>query len=98
MSSVGNIANEIHVIREDLAAHRRELLDHVKDENVWREKIEEQQARYQEFLDMLIEREKARARIRQAVIEKSLAGLIWAVIAFVGTAAWQWVQARILHQ
>lgn len=40
------------------------------------------------FVHMLIEREKYRRAIRKAVIEKTLAGLVWAAIVGLGTLAW----------
>lgn len=36
------------------------------------------------YLDLLIEREKSRASFRQAVIEKTIASLIWAMLVGLG--------------
>ena len=45
---------------------------------------DETHARHHEYLDLLLQKEKDRAALRQAIIEKTLAGLIWAAIAAVG--------------
>ena len=44
--------------------------------------------KYEGLLEMLIEREKERAAMRKAVIEKTLAGLIWAGIVGLLSLAW----------
>jgi len=41
-----------------------------------------------QYLDMLIERENKRAELRKAIIEKTLASLIWSGIVALGYAIW----------
>lgn len=41
--------------------------------------------RYAAFLDMLVEREQAAAKMRAAIIEKSIVALIWGVVIGFGT-------------
>lgn len=40
-------------------------------------------------------REARRAKLSQAIIEKSLIGLFWMVLLGLGTAVWQWVKASV---
>lgn len=42
--------------------------------------------KYDNLLDVLLKRERERERLRRAVIEKTLAGATWALIAFMVTA------------
>lgn len=42
----------------------------------------------QQYVRMAIEREARRAKVQQAIIEKSLSGLVWAGLVAIGTALW----------
>lgn len=42
----------------------------------------------QQYVRLLIAREARRAKVAQAIIEKSLAGLVWAGLVAIGTALW----------
>lgn len=53
---------------------------------------EEFQDRHGKLLDLLLEREQTRKKLNTAIIEKSFAGVIWAVIVFVGVASWEWMK------
>ena len=44
--------------------------------------------KYGQFLDMLIERERQRERLRSAIIEKTLSGLILAAVVGLLSLAW----------
>ena len=47
------------------------------------------------WVRMAIEREARREKVHQAIIEKSLAGLVWALIAAVGTGAWHLIKSYL---
>jgi len=47
------------------------------------------------WVRMALEREARRETLQRAIIEKSLAGLVWAAIAGIGAAAWQVVKAYL---
>ena len=49
-------------------------------------------AKYEPMLAILIEREQERAAIRKAVIEKTLAGLIYSALIAVLVGAWHWTK------
>lgn len=51
--------------------------------------------RQHEFLDALMEREARRAAVQQAIIEKSLAGLVWSAMVGIGLAVWQYLRDHI---
>ena len=51
--------------------------------------------KYEGLLEMLIEREKERAAMRKAVIEKTLAGLIWAGIVGLLSLAWNGLHVEL---
>lgn len=50
----------------------------------------------QEWVRKAIEAESRKIRFRDAVIEKSLAGLVWAALLFLGAAVWSYVRT-LLH-
>lgn len=45
----------------------------------------------QQWVRLAIKREARRERFQQAVIEKSLSALVWAAMALVGVALWEFV-------
>lgn len=51
--------------------------------------------RYERLLDLLVERERRRAALWSAVIEKTLAGLVWAGIVAMVLGLWQYVKAEL---
>ena len=51
--------------------------------------------KYEGLLEMLIEREKERAAMRRAVIEKTLSGLIWAGIVGLLSLAWNGLSTEV---
>ena len=53
------------------------------------------QAAYEEYLKMALDREMNAKKWRQAVIEKSTIGFIWAAICFIGVASWEYIQKHI---
>jgi hypothetical protein len=48
----------------------------------------------QRWVKMAIQKEAQAIAFRRAVIEKSLAGLVWAAIVFVGTVFYDWAVAH----
>lgn len=51
--------------------------------------------RYQSYLELCIERESDKKRMRQAVIEKTLIGLAWGGVVFIGVAIWNYLRAQL---
>ena len=50
--------------------------------------LEARRGKYDTFMNMLMEREAARNAMRKAVIEKTLAGLIWMVVVGFVSLVW----------
>ena len=48
-----------------------------------------------DFIGALMEREARRAAVQQAIIEKSLAGLVWSAMVGLGLAVWQYLNDHI---
>lgn len=48
-----------------------------------------------EFVNRLIAREDKRAAFRDAVIEKTTASLVWAIVVGLGLAIWQYVKDHL---
>ena len=46
----------------------------------------------QQYVRMLIAREARRAKVAQAIVEKSLAGLVWSAIAGFGYLLLEWLK------
>lgn len=44
---------------------------------------------HHKFIQLLIEREEDKKRLRRAIIEKTLTSLIWSLIVFIALAAWK---------
>lgn len=51
-------------------------------------------AKYDAFLDMLLEREKNRAALTKALIEKGLGALVWAAVGGLCALVWAGMQAE----
>jgi hypothetical protein len=47
---------------------------------------------YGEHLKLSVAREQERAKLRQAVIEKTTVGALWALFGFLAIAAWHQIQ------
>lgn len=48
-----------------------------------------------QWVELAIQREAQSIRLRQAVIEKTLAGLVWMSVVGVGMAVWEYVRAHV---
>lgn len=53
------------------------------------------ESRYEKLLDLLVERERRRAALWSAVIEKTLAGLVWAGMVAMVLGLWQYVKNEL---
>ena len=51
--------------------------------------------KHSSLLQMLLDREITRKKWRNAVIEKTLIGLVWVSLVFVLSACWEWVQRHM---
>ena len=47
-----------------------------------------------QYVRMAIKREAQSIALRQAIIEKSLAGLVWAGLLFIGAVLFEWAKAH----
>lgn len=47
------------------------------------------------YHSIMIESIEERRRLRRAVMEKTIAGLVWGVLVFLGLAAWHYVKSQI---
>lgn len=54
--------------------------------------------KYENFLTMALKREETREKWRNAVIEKTLAGLAWIALIFVLASSWEWVKSHVTRQ
>jgi hypothetical protein len=50
--------------------------------------------KHHEYLALLIEREKQRAAFRQAIIEKTLASLLWTAVVAICTFGWAYIKGH----
>jgi len=74
---------------------RRQIMDDVKCiKTTW----DEFQDRHGQLLDLLLEREQTRKKLNTAIIEKSLAGVIWSILIFVSVASLEWAKNHILYR
>jgi hypothetical protein len=78
-------------ISDDLHEVRQEIRDHVK----WEESVSTVNHKRSDFVDMLIERETKRNKVRDAIIEKTITGLVWAMVVFVGVAVVTYIKGYL---
>ena len=50
---------------------------------------------HRRYHELIIENTAAKKRLTQAVLEKSIAGLVWAALFGIGVALWQWVKQQL---
>lgn len=50
---------------------------------------------YEGYLKLCLERETERKAMRRAIIEKTLIGLVWAAVVFVGVSTWHSLRAAL---
>jgi len=75
---------------QELLAGQREVRKDVRCiVNTWGEF----QSTYGEYLKIALRREKDRAELRKAIIEKTLVAAIFALFVFVATASWHEIQS-----
>ena len=55
----------------------------------------EKHERHHNYIDVVMEREAERSAVRRAVIEKSLAGLVWSGMFAFGAAIWNYMKDHI---
>lgn len=46
------------------------------------------------YHQLMIEDIDAKKRLRQAVLEKTISGLVWSLVVALGVAAWQWIKGQ----
>ena len=78
-----HLNEEIRKLRVELHENIAPLLATVRELGL----PEQVRARVQ-FIELLIEREKDRTKLRRAIIEKSLIGAVWALLVFLAVAVW----------
>lgn len=49
--------------------------------------------KHRHYHELVIKREKEKAAFRKSIIEKSIAGLVWAALVFVGSSIWFYLQS-----
>lgn len=88
-------------LHEQVRAMRRELRDHVAEEmpavRVMMQELgtPEQVRERRIFIELLIDRERDRRKLRIAMIEKGLLVAIVALLIFIGTAIWHEIGAAL---
>ena len=50
---------------------------------------------YEDFLKLAMKDAQERSALRRSIIEKSLAGLVWATIVMIGYAIWDYIKAHL---
>jgi hypothetical protein len=100
MMAERNFRQLIESIENEQTAVRRELQQHILDERPLLEVIlalgtaDAVRSRVL-FVNLLIERELERTKLRKAIIEKTTVGAVIALLVFVGVSAWNEVVAII---
>lgn len=82
------IREDVQGARQEIQEVRQELRDHVADEMA-----PHHQASHA-YVDSLIAREEKKSRLYDAIIEKSLAALVYGAIVAFGTAVYTYVSSH----
>ena len=95
LSLMARVAELERLVREEYNESRRERREIRAELTCIRETWDEHQGKYGAFLDLLLERESSRKKVNAAIVEKSLGGLIWGAIVFIGVASWEWMRNHV---
>lgn len=79
----------IDSVRE-LKRNQREVVHDIK---CLKEGIE----KYQPFLDKLMSEDGNWRKLKNAVIERSATGIVWALILLIGLSIWEFIVKRVIH-
>lgn len=79
-------------IKEDVHDLKTQVKDHIAEEEV----VEQADIDRRVFIDMLIKREAKRNLVIDAIIEKTLTGLIWAAILFIGYSMLEYIKNHLM--
>jgi F0F1-type ATP synthase delta subunit len=80
-SCLRNISGRLDKIQEDLTELK----------SAWEQHVSE----YGDLLKHHKLNVEERAKLRSAVIEKSVSGAVWAVLIFIGITAWAWLKDHL---
>jgi hypothetical protein len=47
------------------------------------------------YHDLMIEDIATRKRLHEAIMQKTMAGLVWAVVIVIGVSIWQWIKSLL---
>ena len=86
--------------------HRAETMTDERLDSLerWRDSMEERFAEafpggdhvgHCRYHQLMIEDIDSRKRLRQAVMEKTISGLVWAIVVAAGIALWTWFKAQV---
>lgn len=81
--------DDLHRLAEIIEANRAHACPLTEPEA--REKHE----RHHNYIDVVMQRESERTAVRRAVIEKSLAGLVWSGMVAFGAAIWTYMKDHL---
>jgi len=72
------------------------------DEHRWKVDVDKRLDRlcsfaddYEEYLKLCLLREKRKSKLQEAVIEKTIGGLVWSGLIFLGLAIWQYMREHL---
>lgn len=51
---------------------------------------------HRRYHELIIEQIEAKKRLRQAIIEKTIPGILWAALVWVGIACWNSIKAGLI--
>lgn len=83
---------DLYHIRDDIRSVREDMKSYLIMSNT----LTEGNNKRNEFVDLLIAREVKRDKFKDAIIEKTIAGLIWAFLVFVGVAIVAYVKTSLV--
>lgn len=88
-----NIHGQLLQLNRTLADISLKIDDHIDKEEGFRDEImkafpENDAYSHRHYHELVIKREEKRAKLQDAIIEKSLSGLFWAAIVGIGAAMW----------
>jgi hypothetical protein len=83
---------------DELLHRQNELLDRMDKVISTYESHSEAHSEEHQWVKLAIKKEAQSIAVRQAIIEKSLASLVWAGMCFIGLLIWNYIQNPASHK
>lgn len=89
------LSRMVHILERRMDKFERELPDQIEAAVQRALMAHSLTPEQRQWVELAIQREAQSIRLRQAVIEKTLAGVVWMAVVGIGFALWEYVKAIV---